>query len=44
MAQETARKQYRRFTPAQRFEHIVLLVTFTGLALTGATVDFNAFA
>jgi len=26
---------YRRFGAAERFEHIVLLVTFTGLALTG---------
>ncbi len=28
-------EKYRRFTPVQRFEHMVLLVTFTGLALTG---------
>ena len=27
--------EYVRFTPTQRFEHMVLLVTFTGLALTG---------
>jgi cytochrome b subunit of formate dehydrogenase/mono/diheme cytochrome c family protein len=27
--------QYKRFGAGQRFEHIVLLVTFTGLALTG---------
>lgn len=34
---QTAEPQqsYRRFGPGQRFEHIVLLVTFTGLALTG---------
>jgi formate dehydrogenase gamma subunit len=29
------RSYYRRFTATQRFEHMVLLVTFTGLALTG---------
>lgn len=28
-------QSYRRFGPGQRFEHIVLLVTFTGLAVTG---------
>jgi cytochrome b subunit of formate dehydrogenase/mono/diheme cytochrome c family protein len=28
-------KEYRRFTASQRFEHILLLVTFTTLALTG---------
>jgi len=27
--------EYTRFTPIQRFEHMVLLVTFTGLAITG---------
>ena len=27
--------EYIRFTPTERFEHIVLLVTFAGLALTG---------
>lgn len=26
---------YQRFTASQRFEHIVLLVTFTGLSITG---------
>ncbi len=29
------KKEYRRFSPSQRFEHIILLVTFIGLALTG---------
>ncbi|MBZ0290709.1 MAG: c-type cytochrome [Anaerolineae bacterium] len=29
------KKEYVRFAAAQRFEHIILLVTFTGLALTG---------
>lgn len=34
--QEQERPQeYTRFTGGQRFEHIILLVTFTGLALTG---------
>ena len=28
-------KAYKRFGPGARFEHIVLLVTFSGLALTG---------
>ncbi|MAU09733.1 MAG: hypothetical protein CL607_07930 [Anaerolineaceae bacterium] len=28
-------QSYRRFGPGQRFEHVVLLVTFTGLAVTG---------
>lgn len=28
-------REYKRFTAVQRFEHIVLLVTFTGLGLTG---------
>lgn len=28
-------KQYRRFTPSQRFEHVLLLVSFSMLALTG---------
>lgn len=27
--------EYTRFTPTERFEHIVLLVSFAGLALTG---------
>lgn len=26
---------YHRFSPAERFEHIILLITFSGLALTG---------
>jgi formate dehydrogenase gamma subunit len=29
------KKQYSRFSASQRFEHIILLVTFIGLALTG---------
>lgn len=33
--QHAQARQYKRFTPVQRFEHIVLLVTFSGLALTG---------
>ena len=33
-------KEYPRFTAAQRFEHIVLLVTFSGLALTGIPQKF----
>lgn len=32
---EAQERQYTRFTPVQRFEHIVLLVTFTGLGITG---------
>ena len=38
MGQTTTQTQpytYRRFSPVQRFEHMILLVTFTGLALTG---------
>ena len=42
MAEETQtqqmtgdQRQYRRFSAAQRFEHIILLLTFSGLALTG---------
>ena len=31
----TPPSEYTRFTAGQRFEHIVLLVTFSGLALTG---------
>lgn len=33
-------KEYNRFEAAQRFEHIVLIVTFTGLALTGLPQKF----
>lgn len=39
---QEAPKEYRRFSAAQRFEHIVLLVTFTGLALTGLPQKFAA--
>ncbi len=44
MAEKTQRKEYRRFSAAQRFEHIVLLVTFTGLALTGLPQKYAAEA
>jgi formate dehydrogenase gamma subunit len=33
--QGTEKRAYRRFSAAERFEHIVLLVTFIGLTLTG---------
>ena len=33
--QSIQKKEYVRFAPTQRLEHIILLVTFTGLALTG---------
>jgi formate dehydrogenase gamma subunit len=43
MAQEVQPKPaYKRFAPAQRMEHIILLVTFTGLALTGLPQMFAA--
>ena len=35
VTQQTPQASYSRFSPAQRFEHIILLVTFSGLALTG---------
>jgi cytochrome b subunit of formate dehydrogenase len=35
VTQNTQVREHKRFSPAQRFEHMVLLVTFTGLALTG---------
>jgi len=35
MAQQTQQREYKRFSKTQRFEHMVLLVTFSGLALTG---------
>jgi len=49
MAQETLtnqpqrieRPRYTRFSPAQRFEHLVLLVAMLGLALTGLPQRFN---
>lgn len=34
-APEAEQKAYPRFTAAERFEHVILLVSFTGLALTG---------
>ena len=37
-------KQFKRFVPAQRMEHIVLLLTFTGLALTGLPQKYAAEA
>lgn len=42
MAQMTQLKEYRRFSPVQRVEHIILLITFTGLALTGLPQTFAA--
>ncbi|MCA9892935.1 MAG: c-type cytochrome [Anaerolineae bacterium] len=35
-----AQESYKRFGPGQRFEHVVLLVTFSGLALTGLPQSF----
>lgn len=35
MSQKNEQKQYKRFTASQRFEHFIVIVTFTGLALTG---------
>jgi formate dehydrogenase gamma subunit len=35
MAQDVQRTHYRRFSPAQRFEHFVLIIAFIGLAITG---------
>lgn len=35
-------QEYPRFTPAQRFEHIIMIVTFTGLALTGLPQSYAA--
>lgn len=49
MAQNTVKQQYyERFSASQRFEHMVLLVTFAGLAITGipqryATADWSRF-
>ncbi len=40
MATQTAPKEYPRFTAGQRFEHIILIVTFSGLALTGLPQTF----
>jgi formate dehydrogenase gamma subunit len=34
-ASTTEKKQYQRFSASQRFEHMILLMTFIGLALTG---------
>src|SRR3990172_1885078 len=48
MAQETmtqqqqAPKEYKRFSASQRFEHLILLVTFAGLALTGLQKKYTA--
>jgi cytochrome b subunit of formate dehydrogenase len=42
MAQKTEQKQYKRFPIAQRLEHLVLIVSFTGLALTGLPQKFFA--
>ncbi len=33
-------QKYSRFAPLQRMEHVILLVTFTGLALTGLPQKF----
>ena len=35
-------EQYKRFAPVQRMEHVILLVTFTGLALTGLPQKYAA--
>jgi formate dehydrogenase gamma subunit len=35
------KKEYVRFAATQRFEHIILLLTFTGLALTGLPQEFG---
>lgn len=35
-------KEYTRFSPAERFEHIILVVTFVGLALTGLPQKYAA--
>ncbi len=40
--QVQAPAQYKRFEPVQRMEHIILLVTFTGLALTGLPQKYAA--
>ncbi len=37
-----AQKQYPRFTPTERFEHILLIVTFVGLSLTGLPQKYAA--
>lgn len=43
MAQQVqTTEQYKRFAPSQRMEHIILLVTFTGLALTGLPQKYAA--
>lgn len=42
--QVTQPAEYVRFSAAQRFEHIVLLVTFIGLALTGLPQTFAEYA
>jgi cytochrome b subunit of formate dehydrogenase/mono/diheme cytochrome c family protein len=34
--------EYKRFAPTQRMEHIILLITFTGLALTGLPQKYAA--
>jgi formate dehydrogenase subunit gamma len=42
MSQTPENKRYRRFSPAQRLEHLVLLVVFGGLALTGLLQRYTA--
>jgi formate dehydrogenase gamma subunit len=43
MAQEIEHQQeYKRFTSVQRMEHIILIVTFSGLALTGLPQTYAA--
>jgi cytochrome b subunit of formate dehydrogenase len=44
MTDQVQPKAYQRFTASQRFEHMVLLVTFSGLALTGLPQKFAAQA
>lgn len=44
MAQEAVpvQQEFKRFAPAQRMEHIILLVTFVGLAVTGLPQKYAA--
>lgn len=43
MAQQAqTTEQYKRFESSQRMEHIILLVTFTGLAITGLPQKYAA--
>jgi cytochrome b subunit of formate dehydrogenase len=42
MSQSLEKKRYRRFSPAQRLEHLVLLVAFGGLAVTGLPQKYTS--